>query len=522
MSLKIGNSVISKIYVGSSEVQRVYQGSNLIYGSGTTFNPLSLSPMLWLDGNDESTFSYSSGSDVNGWNDKSGNNYHYSQSTAGRYPTRISGGVKFNPSKFLYRNYFNSGSGSKEIIAVVKQNATLTPPNTVQTSIPPYNFVFFGLNTIDAGDLSTYGNIWRPTTEGGLRVNKDVQFHNAFFIKNEIGILNYHHPSGATLNNVLCNKNNEEIDLAFVTLSGVTINPLAKGYSVLGSGEYLNTFANINVNYFDGDIYELLFFDKELTTTERSDLHIYLANKWNIDINISIEGLQSFVWLDATDTSTITKDGSNFVSVWADKSGNGNNAIQEIAVHRPTNVNGGILIDNQIEGLDLPLTSTTKNYTTFFAMKLIAGSGSGSYKNYIFDSQFGRLVFSPYSFSTTPLANAIAFYDNIAWRGTSTLMPLNTTKVMDFVLDASTSGSTIFLNNLEISTGLTYNPINISGTTVLGGTHTYKTNTPNPLTNNSFLNGYIYEILIFDKVLTPYEKSYVTRYLKVKHGLNTL
>ena len=34
------------------------------------------------------------------------------------------------------------------------------------------------------------------------------------------------------------------------------------------------------------------------------------------------------LWLDANDESTITKDGSNYVSQWADKSGNGNHATQ--------------------------------------------------------------------------------------------------------------------------------------------------------------------------------------------------
>jgi hypothetical protein len=47
------------------------------------------------------------------------------------------------------------------------------------------------------------------------------------------------------------------------------------------------------------------------------------------------------VWLDANDLSTITKDGSNAVSSWADKSGNGYDVIQGTTTQQPIyNING--------------------------------------------------------------------------------------------------------------------------------------------------------------------------------------
>jgi hypothetical protein len=45
---------------------------------------------LWLDGKDNGVFSYSSGNLVSAWNDKSGNNYHFTQSTVANQPTRDS------------------------------------------------------------------------------------------------------------------------------------------------------------------------------------------------------------------------------------------------------------------------------------------------------------------------------------------------------------------------------------------------------------------------------------------------
>lgn len=55
-----------------------------------------------------------------------------------------------------------------------------------------------------------------------------------------------------------------------------------------------------------------------------------------------IPGLQ--LWLDASDVSTVTLDGSNNVSQWADKSGNLKHAAQATTLNRPT------WLTNQLNG----------------------------------------------------------------------------------------------------------------------------------------------------------------------------
>lgn len=57
--------------------------TNFIAGG---FNPLSLSPALWLDASDTSTITESGGA-VSQWDDKSGNDYHATQSTGANQPT---------------------------------------------------------------------------------------------------------------------------------------------------------------------------------------------------------------------------------------------------------------------------------------------------------------------------------------------------------------------------------------------------------------------------------------------------
>jgi len=41
------------------------------------------------------------------------------------------------------------------------------------------------------------------------------------------------------------------------------------------------------------------------------------------------------LWFDASDAATITKNASNYVSIWGDKSGNGNNGIQNNGTYQP-------------------------------------------------------------------------------------------------------------------------------------------------------------------------------------------
>ena len=72
--------------------------------------PLALTgSLLWLDSNDATTFTYSSGSFVSQWNDKSGLNYHFTQSVTGRYPVRTTvsngkPGVSFTDFNYILFN----------------------------------------------------------------------------------------------------------------------------------------------------------------------------------------------------------------------------------------------------------------------------------------------------------------------------------------------------------------------------------------------------------------------------------
>jgi hypothetical protein len=66
-----------------------------------TFTPASVSPAIWLDAADASTFSFGLGSNVSQWRDKSGNSRHYAQATAASQPTRANDTVSTGSGQVL-------------------------------------------------------------------------------------------------------------------------------------------------------------------------------------------------------------------------------------------------------------------------------------------------------------------------------------------------------------------------------------------------------------------------------------
>ena len=123
-------------------------------------------------------------------------------------------------------------------------------------------------------------------------------------------------------------------------------------------------------NYFNGDMAEVLVYNRALTPTERENVEGYLADKYTVfapnatwpsaygdevqelitanewtkaqaDAYVAFAASETAfpssglsVWLKAD--AGITADGSNKVSVWADQTPNGNNANQATGANQPT------------------------------------------------------------------------------------------------------------------------------------------------------------------------------------------
>lgn len=102
------------------------------------WTPADLSPQAWYDADDASTFTYSSGSVVEQWDDKSGNGYHLLQTTVANQPSRSGtinsrSAVVFDGTddSMLSTPAFTAPSKPFTILAVARNTATSGQRNVV-------------------------------------------------------------------------------------------------------------------------------------------------------------------------------------------------------------------------------------------------------------------------------------------------------------------------------------------------------------------------------------------------------
>lgn len=91
----------------------------------------------------------------------------------------------------------------------------------------------------------------------------------------------------------------------------------------------------VSQGYFQGELSEVLLFNRELTPVERQSLEAYFAAKWRIDLS----GIKSIatpaLHLDAAMLSTVITDGGGKVAQWLDRNGRNNNAVQSVLTRQP-------------------------------------------------------------------------------------------------------------------------------------------------------------------------------------------
>ncbi|MBM4148763.1 MAG: hypothetical protein FJ224_06940, partial [Lentisphaerae bacterium] len=171
------------------------------------------------------------------------------------------------------------------------------------------------------------------------------------------------------------------------TLSGL---PVMVAMGPERSGFSYNDFASTNG-------YDLRFLD----STGETELP-YEVERWQTSTNIlslpgTISGLS--LWLDASDASSVVKDGNNIVTKWLDKAGSNRHADQVLGL--PV-FSGGALNGNSVltfSGSDLLSTtynfdSLNTNYTIFTVARYTGGANnrviSSTTRNWMFGFHGGR------------------------------------------------------------------------------------------------------------------------------------
>ena len=298
------------------------------------FRPTSIAGcQLWLDGADASQVTYSTGSNISQWKDKSGNANHGSQSTAGQQP------------------YYSTASNAVVFSGAQVMTCPLSASSTIETCF----FVFS--TTINKGVL--IGAVTSP----GRNIDfydsynmRIVQQYNALVLSSTYTFS----PNTTVLATTQTTSTNSYIFMyGSQTNSNSTVANYGTGItSVIGTNG-----SDPPVEPFNGPMFEMIIFNTVLTTAQRQQVEGYLAWKWGTQASLpgghlyasaaptgaslrpalslalaptpvralgkasytttftpkSIAGCQ--MWLDAADATTFTISSGSNVSTWSDKSG---------------------------------------------------------------------------------------------------------------------------------------------------------------------------------------------------------
>lgn len=210
---------------------------------------------LWLDAADDATFSYSSGTSVSQWRDKSGNNSHVSQATSANQPSR------------------STTQNSRKILTFDGTNDSLSTSISLDLSVTHTIFAIASqtTGTEDAGLVSINNTL-----------NNGLTLHNGSTYYAYYGNGSNHATSAITTSTTYI------FTKVFKGTSSTTRQVYLNGTSATTTGVIANSDASGVIRlgqqstYLNGKIAEVIIFNRELTATELKQVHTYLGQKWGI------------------------------------------------------------------------------------------------------------------------------------------------------------------------------------------------------------------------------------------------
>ena len=206
--------------------------------------------VMWMDAADDTTFSYSSGTTVSQWRDKSGFNYHMVPISAG--PTR------------------SSALNSRKVLAFTTAQSIGSLSFTVETSANTVFVVSRLTGATNARVLAAYYNNWLLGHWGG--------WVNAYYAE---GWIAYNAGTADTVWRMYMGDwGGASNDVANAYSNGTLITN--QGTSAASAGP---KGLGINISGTEQstcEVAEIILFNRILSDTERKLVHTYLGQKWGI------------------------------------------------------------------------------------------------------------------------------------------------------------------------------------------------------------------------------------------------
>ena len=311
---------------GLSGLSLTHPYYNFIPASLSAFLPTSISGCgLWLDSVDTSSMTFSSGSNISQWKDKSGLNNH---ATGFNSPVLTTSSINGNQAIATNSTAYFIGpvsvTGTTLTVFCVARITILPNGGNDQrlVSLVNGNNVDYGrtdstIALFNQGNTSTIA-LWR--TSGPIANNAIVANTPFLAVSGYDGTNGYLWKDGS----------------AGTLASGASSGTFAITKYGVGGGAYIGEF-------WSGSIGEVIIYNTSLSTSERQAVEGYLSHKWRLNSSLPSDHLYKSIipsgstitpflptlipgcalWLDGADTSSLVLSGSN-ITTWKDKSGYSN------------------------------------------------------------------------------------------------------------------------------------------------------------------------------------------------------
>jgi hypothetical protein len=266
-----GSGIVVVRYPGT--VQKAYGGTVTVSGGNTihTFNSSSTfytgitlpvsGASLWLDASDATTFTFSSGTVVSQWNDKSGNGRNFAQATVANQPTRNTNiqngyaGVIGTANDVLSTSY-NWVNSAFTVFLVVKPSSTSGFMGWMGSHTTTGCPALGTANTTGEYSLFRTGISTNPSNLVATLSNADVAVWKSSGV------------SGGTVSSTIYKNGTQS-----------STNP---GYSSSGTGTIATLFAS-STGLDDpctGYLFEVIVYPSQLSDIDRNKVEGYLRAKW--------------------------------------------------------------------------------------------------------------------------------------------------------------------------------------------------------------------------------------------------
>ena len=475
-------------------------------------SPLSVSGCtLWLDGNDAATITYGVSPKVSQWNDKSGNNYHATQSTASKQPTydttlkglkftntSLTGFITSAPWSLTETLFVVVNLGARQTVIGTGTNASTTKGRNLRIGSANPPLLLSNDTTLITGTVNV--------TDTTSRFIFEYYYNN----------------STTTAEITRSGIQDGEINTA-LTIASNTYNTIGASKSATDGDNY------------DSYIYEVIVFNSALSVTDRTSIYKYLTNKWSTTngpvksgkyaFNLIPPSLRYFnpldfsgllVWLDASDTTTISYSSGTNISQWNDKSGNSNNAVAGNSPVSAANTLNGLTTIQLRGSSDYFLVSNNLTTTTypslcyFIVLNISSSQPTGVTRGGILSTNtsgiFGRsLGITGGSYEEEYYSNYVSLTTYSAGSWAIAVLQFNSTAATTFTLNGTSFTGTASGTGTN-TTGLKIGAYNSSGA-------------PAYTTTNA--NFDVAEILVYGLNLGFYQRQVIEGYLAWKWGLRS-